>query len=167
MTDSRHHDEALTHALRAVADDDRLLSASAGIEARLLNEALGIVRARRRRAWTTAGVLALVAAAIAIPAWRAATDRASAPGSPDSAASTTRAAVEDVTEFFPLMYSSVPVTNGQTVRLELPQSALAPFGLDADDPSGTVLADIIVGQDGLARAVRFVRPLPMTTKEPR
>src|SRR5207244_5843299 len=99
MTDSRHHDEALTHALRAVADDDRLLSASAGIEARLLNEALGIVRARRRRAWTTAGVLALVAAAIAIPAWRAATDRASAPGSPDSAAATTPAAGEDLTEF--------------------------------------------------------------------
>jgi len=65
------------------------------------------------------------------------------------------------------MYSNVPVTDGQTVRLELPQSALTPFGLDVDDPSGTILADVIVGQDGLARAVRFVRPPPLTTKEPR
>ena len=57
------------------------------------------------------------------------------------------------------LYSNVPVTNGQTVRLELPQAALALFGIEADDAFGTVLADVLVGQDGLARAVRFVRPV--------
>ena len=52
----------------------------------------------------------------------------------------------------------MPVTNGQTVRLELPRTVLSSFGLDAGSASGTVLADVIVGQDGLARAVRFVQP---------
>ena len=56
------------------------------------------------------------------------------------------------------MYSNVPVEDGHTVRVELPQAALSSFGLAADDTSGTVLADVLVGQDGLARAVRFVRP---------
>ena len=166
MNESRHHDEALTRALRAVAQDDLSLKASAGIETRLLTEALGITRARRRRVWTAAGALALLAAAIAIPVWRTATDRPSGSDAANSTESARAAGVEDTTEFFPLMYSNVPLTNAQTVRLELPQSALTSFGLDPDDPAGTVLADVVVGQDGLARAVRFVRPA-ITTKEPR
>ena len=166
MNESRHHDEALTRALRAVAEDDHALSASAGIEARLLTEALGIARTRRRRAYTTAGALALLVAAIAIPVWRTATDRASAPDAATSADSARAAAAEDATEFFPLMYSNVPLTNAQIVRLELPQSALTSFGLDPDDPDGTVLADVVVGQDGLARAVRFVRPVIITQRSP-
>ena len=162
----RHHDESLTRALKAVAEDDHALSASAGIEARLLTEALGITRARRRRAWTAAGALALLAAAIAIPVWRTATDRPSGSDAASSTESARAAGVEDTTEFFPLMYSNVPMTNAQTVRLELPQSALTSFGLDADDPAGTVLADVVVGQDGLARAVRFVRPAIITQRSP-
>lgn len=70
---------------------------------------------------------------------------------------------EVATDFMPLPYSAVPLTNGQIVRLEVPRSALVSFGLlpvDSVDraPGGTVLADVIVGDDGLARAVRFVRP---------
>ena len=38
--------------------------------------------------------------------------------------------------------------------------------VDMVNASGTVLADVLVGQDGLARAVRFVRP-PTNMKEPR
>jgi hypothetical protein len=47
------------------------------------------------------------------------------------------------------------------VRIELPRRSLAAFGLlSAEETSagrGTVLADVIVGEDGLARVVRFVR----------
>jgi hypothetical protein len=169
MNDQGHQDEALTRALRAVAEDDETLGASAEVEARLMAEAHVIAWARRRRVYTTAGALAAVLlAAIAFPTWRLATvrlpaiDRVLPPESPVPPG-------EDATEFFPLMYSNVPVTNGQTVRLELPQAALASFGLEADDASGTVLADVVVGQDGLARAVRFVRFVrPVTNKkEPR
>ena len=68
------------------------------------------------------------------------------------------------TEFFPLAYGSVPTNEGQLVRLELPRTALTRFGLGSGDAfeaksANTVLADVIVGEDGIARAVRFVRPV--------
>jgi hypothetical protein len=65
------------------------------------------------------------------------------------------------TGFFPLFYASVPASSTQVIRMEVPRAALAQFGLDSADANvnGTVLADVLVGDDGLARAVRFVRPV--------
>ena len=154
----------LSRALRALAEEDEKLGASVEVEARLLAEAHAIARTRRRRAYAAAGaVAAALLVAILVPAWRTVTQR---PGiDPTGAAQSSEIppAAEVTTEFFPLMYSNVPDTNGQTVRLELPQAALASFGLGtgdlAGDASATVLADVIVGQDGLARAVRFVQPV--------
>lgn len=160
MSDQRHDDEALTRALRAMAEDDEVLGASPGVEGRLLAEAQAIARVRRRRVYGAAGALAAaLLVAIAVPAWRSATVRPAVdPASPvESSARSTPG--EEATDFFPLMYSNVPIENGHTVRVELPQAALTSFGLEADDASGTVLADVLVGQDGLARAVRFVRPV--------
>ena len=159
MSDRQHHDDVLTRALRAVAEDDEAFAASAGVDARLRAEAHAIARARRRRVYAAAGALAAAAlvAAIAFPAWRAGTARppvVDPAGAPDSFPG----AGEVTTEYFPLEYSNVPVTDGQTLRLELPRTVLSSFGLEADSTSGTVLADVIVGQDGLARAVRFVQP---------
>jgi hypothetical protein len=69
---------------------------------------------------------------------------------------------EVVTDFLPLPYSGIPTRTTHLVRLEVPRQALASFGLgsfEAVDPaaSSTVLADVLIGDDGLARAVRFVR----------
>ncbi|HEX5107153.1 MAG TPA: hypothetical protein VFV95_01845 [Vicinamibacterales bacterium] len=66
-------------------------------------------------------------------------------------------------EFFPLAYSNVPITDGRIVRIEVPRSAASAFGVDPVDlvsarHRDAVLADVVVGVDGLARAVRFVRP---------
>ena len=157
MSDRQHHDDVLTRALRAVAEDDEAFAASAGVDARLRAEAHAIARARRRRVYAAAGALAAAAlvAAIAFPAWRAGTVPVVGPA---GAADTSAGAGEMTTEYFPLEYSNVPVTDGQTLRLELPRTVLSSFGLEADSTSGTVLADVIVGQDGLARAVRFVQP---------
>jgi hypothetical protein len=49
--------------------------------------------------------------------------------------------------------------SAQIVRVELPASALiaAGFGADPENDAETVKADILLGQDGLARAIRFVR----------
>jgi hypothetical protein len=49
--------------------------------------------------------------------------------------------------------------SAQVVRVELPASALIAVGLGAEPRSEveTVKADILLGQDGLARAIRFVR----------
>jgi hypothetical protein len=69
---------------------------------------------------------------------------------------------DTVNAFYPLAYSIVPATNGQIVRIEVPRSAPVAFGLDpinfVSTGHGVVLADVLVGEDGLARAVRFVRP---------
>jgi len=48
--------------------------------------------------------------------------------------------------------------SGQLVRTELPASVLPLLGLEAPDtpPDARVAADVIYGQDGLARAVRLV-----------
>jgi hypothetical protein len=51
-----------------------------------------------------------------------------------------------------------PFESGSMIRVELPVSILPTLGLSAPSSvSGFVPADIVVGQDGLARAVRLVQ----------
>ena len=62
------------------------------------------------------------------------------------------------------------MSDGQIVRLEVSRAALASFGLTPIDAldgsaSGTALADVLVGADGLARAVRFVRPVATVSNQ--
>ncbi len=65
---------------------------------------------------------------------------------------------EIATNFIPLY--DIPMTEGgQVVRVELPRSALSTFGLPvnaklADKP---IKADVVIGNDGIARAIRFVQ----------
>jgi hypothetical protein len=70
-------------------------------------------------------------------------------------------AQEITTEFIPLMQGTPypPAEESHLVRVELPRSALASFGLPvgAESPGGRVKADVLLGEDGIARAIRFVR----------
>jgi hypothetical protein len=54
----------------------------------------------------------------------------------------------------------VPLESGQVLRVELSASTLISMGLPilAEDVSKPVLADLLLGQDGMARAIRFVKP---------
>src|SRR5262245_47312397 len=73
---------------------------------------------------------------------------------------------EYTTDFFPLSYGdgqepteSEEVIRVKVIRVQMPRPALIAFGLPvnverADVP---VKADLLVGEDGLARAIRFVR----------
>lgn len=74
---------------------------------------------------------------------------------------TVQAAPEIVTEFMPLTYGAAlsPNEGGQLVRVELPRSALASLGLpvNVERSDERVKADVLLGHDGLARAIRFVR----------
>ena len=68
---------------------------------------------------------------------------------------------EVATEFMPLGYAG-PINlqdGGQLVRVELPRSAMLSLGLpvNMDRYSQRVKADVFVGVDGLARAIRFVQ----------
>jgi hypothetical protein len=73
---------------------------------------------------------------------------------------------EVTTEFLPFPYAE-GLSAGERVQLihvRLPGEALTLFGLpSAADPSATVPADVLLGQDGTARAVRFVRFTGSTT----
>jgi hypothetical protein len=68
---------------------------------------------------------------------------------------------EIATDFIPLMNreSLAQMDGGQVMRVELPRSALMSFGLPMDMERATerIKADVVVGNDGLARAIRFVR----------
>lgn len=68
---------------------------------------------------------------------------------------------EIATDFLPVTYggSLSPMDNGQVVRLELPRSVLQSFGLpmNAERTRERVKADVLLGHDGVVRAVRFVK----------
>jgi hypothetical protein len=68
---------------------------------------------------------------------------------------------EIATDFIPLSYMSAAnlQDGGQIVRVELPRSALANFGLpvNMERYNERVKADVLLGVDGLAHAIRFVQ----------
>ncbi|HXD29952.1 MAG TPA: hypothetical protein VN643_02470 [Pyrinomonadaceae bacterium] len=69
--------------------------------------------------------------------------------------------VEVTTDFYPIGYSNTPnlQEGGQLLRVELPRAAIARFGLpvNMDRAGQRVKADVLVGSDGLAQAIRFVQ----------
>lgn len=69
-----------------------------------------------------------------------------------------RAAREVVTDFFPLMDPAPPFDRGEILRVQLPASALQAVGLPvADDHrADQIQADVLVGEEGLPRAIRFI-----------
>jgi hypothetical protein len=73
-----------------------------------------------------------------------------------------RARVREVAgEFIPLVPDQTwrPGESGQIMRVSMPRTALQSFGLPVDESRAfeTVKADIVVGQDMVARAIRIVR----------
>ncbi|MDX2030809.1 MAG: hypothetical protein SF339_09090 [Blastocatellia bacterium] len=65
------------------------------------------------------------------------------------------------TEFLSLDYSEnpAPMESGQVIRVQMPRAALAKYGLpvDVERADAPIKADLLVGEDGFARAIRFVR----------
>jgi len=156
----------LRSTLHDLANDDgrRATDVSPRVVARLLGE----VRARHPQ---PAGArlarsfgLALAATllvALAVPLWMV--SRIGSRGVLSSSNAPGDRAPEVTTAFLPLPFSSVPTRDAQIIRIEVPRAALGTFGLLPVDSVGSlgwgsaVVADVIVGEDGLARAVRFVR----------
>ena len=73
---------------------------------------------------------------------------------------------EIATDFLPLTYGGTAnlADGGRMVRVELPRSAMASFGLpvNMDRANERVKADVLLGVDGLAHAIRFVQRYPLT-----
>jgi len=66
-----------------------------------------------------------------------------------------------VTDFIPLTDgdSLKPIERGELIRVRMPRTALLKFGLpmNVERAGVPVKADLLVGDDGMARAIRFVR----------
>jgi hypothetical protein len=67
---------------------------------------------------------------------------------------------EIATDYFPIDLGSYlqPFDGGRVVRVKLPRSALMNYGLPVDPlrADEAVKADVVIGNDGMARAIRFV-----------
>jgi hypothetical protein len=68
---------------------------------------------------------------------------------------------EVATDFMPLEDTSTlpPIESGHVLRVQVPRSTMMRFGfpVNPDRMMDPVKADVVFGQDGIARAVRFVR----------
>lgn len=73
-------------------------------------------------------------------------------------ATTTKKSGEIKTEFIALSYARDP-ESGQIVRVKVPSSMMVSLGLvvSVEKPSDLVDAEVLVGDDGLTRAIRFIR----------
>ncbi len=81
---------------------------------------------------------------------------------PNNASVANHATKEIATDFIPLNYMSavsLQQEGGQIIRVQVPRSALANFGLpvNMDRYNEKVKADVLYGVDGMARAIRFVQ----------
>jgi hypothetical protein len=68
---------------------------------------------------------------------------------------------EDATDFIPLSYGGVqkPMESGEVIRLQMPRPALIAYGLpvNVEQADAPVKAELLLGEDGMARAIRFFR----------
>jgi hypothetical protein len=68
--------------------------------------------------------------------------------------------LDDLSEFISLPYADddAPLGAGELVRVRLSESALGLLGFPVSEetPAQPVTADVVIGEDGVARAIRFV-----------
>ena len=70
----------------------------------------------------------------------------------------TKAAAEIKSDFIALAYARSP-ESGQLVRVKVPSSMMVSLGVvpTVNDPSKLIDAEVLVGDDGLTHAIRFIR----------
>jgi hypothetical protein len=171
-------EQDLIAALRALADADGAVEASPELEIRV-RKAFRARRARRRWNRVAAWTLAAAAVVIAMVTLRPPRSRPvkvareappaavlvenAAPVASSPAAKTRHARKpqprEIATGFFPLIDAPPPMDRGEVFRVTVPAAAMRTVGLPVaeDRLSDRVQADVLVSEDGLATAIRFVR----------
>ena len=161
-----NHRREIEAGLRAVAADCRKLEAPARVEARLLKAfraQSGIPERRAQRRWIPALTWAAAFATMLALGFFLMQQR-----EPEAARSmaphgTERASLEmpnDMEGFIPLPNTEAVQANEEmgVVHVEVPRSAMLAVGLEvsADRAGEMVQADVMLGSDGVARAVRFL-----------
>jgi len=158
------NDQELLEGLRSLANDGPR-EAPARVEERLVNEFRRRARVRRNTIWASGGAVAAIAASLAVMMWLA--PRQYAPAREQTAVVELPPMIEVPSpsgeiamNFYALPEASElpPVENATVVRVELPMSTLRSIGFQINEERANeaVEADVLLGQDGLARGVRFV-----------
>jgi hypothetical protein len=143
--------DELADVLAELRQQHRRVEAPAHLEGRL-RAAAGTHRKRplmRRRVWSMAAALIVIALIV----WRA--------GRPGSTRLLPAPAGEHLTEFVALPGSEMlpPPLETSVLRLRLRKGELRRYGFEIPPPMAGefIRADFVIGDDGLARAIRFSR----------
>jgi len=166
--------QQLRSGLRTLAAEAQNASAPARVERRLVAAFRGqmALSAPRRSgwipvlAWATALAATVLAGFVLLQAHQPQRTRHISRNTVELASADPAGTVESVTlgdgyeDFIPLPDAEGIAPNEQVnvVRLEVPRSAMIPLGyaVSEENASETVEADVVLGSDGLARAVRFL-----------
>ena len=142
----------LLEDLRALASE-RPCEAPARVEEQLLAEFRRRSRLRRMRVRMYAAAVGAIAAALAGCGWIG-------PHAPKPAVPSEVAALADDGDFYPLPEADAlpPLESALVVRVQLPLASLQLIGfpINQERSADRVEADLLLGQDGLARGVRLV-----------
>ena len=151
------NERELLRDLRALADADSSEPPS-DVRARLLIQFRRHSARRRRMAWLPAAGIGAIAAAllllIGMPKQPAAVS--------NPAGQLLSLTAEDPeADFYPLPEAEglPPIENATVVRVQMPLASLELMGVAVNETGGAdpVQADILLGQDGMARGVRLVQ----------
>jgi hypothetical protein len=179
-------EDRILQALQELSEHDHAAEAPAAVEARVV-AAFRARKMRRRAAWVAVGAVAAGAViAILLAPGRGPVVKISAePPVPPVVEAAKPATVlvgkpaprvaksrptparnptappprEFVTDFFSLMDSAEPFERGQLLRVNVPAGAMRTVGLPVREEqlAEPIQADVLVGEEGLPRAIRFVR----------
>ena len=150
--------------LRALADHDRNLEAPAMVELRLR---AAFRRRYSRRRWPylaiAAAIVLLIGMRPKVQTMEIAVVTAPVPVLPAAKAAPRKVVhrkqpKEVTTPFFSLMDDAPPFERGELLRVSLPASAMRSVGLPVSEErlDDMIQADVLVGEEGLPRAIRFV-----------
>jgi hypothetical protein len=160
--------QELARGLRLVAESDSGLRPPARVETRLLHAFRaqhGLVMRKERKGWLVplswaAAAALLLAVGLLLSITHQPVAASVAPQAAELAVADSDLAVPDSEDFIPLPSadSISPNDDVNMVRMEVPRSAMMALGfsVSADRASEPVEADVLLGSDGLARAVRFL-----------
>ena len=155
MNDEKpNQQEVVEESLRALRESLRAKRAPGRVEHRLVaafRERQRNQRQSRRWHWLAAAAavaLILVAVLVLRP-------DAEAPGQLSPLV-----AQEVATDYIPVVFGPPLEADefSQVIRISVPRSEMARYGLPVDGgPAARVKADVVLGEDGIARAIRFVQ----------
>jgi hypothetical protein len=156
------NEQELLNCLRSLASDSPQ-EAPRYVENRLLTEFRRRSQARRRNIQWTIGGTAAIAAAVAVILWMQPSASRNSPllAQADSVETVSQAIDPNQEEFYPLPDSEAlpPVEYATVVRVQMQMSSLRLIGfpINEDRAAEGIEADVLLGEDGLARGVRLVQ----------